>query len=329
MPHLRSVPTTTAPDAMEEAPPIVVLMNARSGAQQGDTTQATIEARLRQARRRFRIVAVDHPDQLAARARGEAQAAQRDGAALVAAGGDGTLNAVARAALAADVPFGALPQGTFNYFARCHGIALDLDAALTQLLSARITPLQVGRVCDVHDAHPFLVNGSVGLYPRLLEEREEVKSRFGRKRFIALLAGLNTLLHGAPRWRLVLQADGAPPRALRLTTLFVGNNRLQLEQLGVPEAPVVDRGRLAALLVQAPTRRAMLAAALRGALGRVTAAPDVDSLAFDRIEVRPQDPSVRWLKVAVDGEVMQLQPPLVFDLVPRRLQFLAPTAAPP
>ncbi len=304
-------------------------MNARSGAQQGDTTQAVIEARLQDAQRPFRIIALDDPEQLAARARSEAQAARREGAALVAAGGDGTLNAVAHAALEADVPFGALPQGTFNYFARCHGIDLDLDGALTQLLSARITPLQVGRVRDAHGAHPFLVNGSVGLYPQLLEDREVVKSRFGRNRFIALLAGLNTLLRGAPRWRLLLHADGAPVRALRLTTLFVGNNRLQLEQLGVPQAGVVDPGQLAALLVQAPTRLAMFAAALRGALGRVTAAPAVDTLAFDRIEVQAQDPAVRWLKVAVDGEVMQLQPPLVFDLVPRRLQFLAPTAAAP
>jgi diacylglycerol kinase family enzyme len=326
MPHLHNDLAAGARPAEPAAvaPPLVVLMNARSGAQQADTTYSTIEARLHGAQRRFRIVEVEQAQDLAAQARSEAQAAQAIGAVLVACGGDGTLNTVARAALAADVPFGALPQGTFNYFARCHGIALELDDALTQLLAARITPVQVGRVSDRRDNHPFLVNASVGLYPRLLEDREAVKAHLGRNRFIAFLAGLRTLLRGTPRWRLVVQADGAPPRALRLTTLFIGNNRMQLENLGVPQAGVVDQGRLAAVLVRAPTRRAMVAAAVRGAVGHVTTAQAVDSLAFDRVEVRPQDAGVQWLKVAVDGEVLQLQPPLVFDTMPLPLRLMAP-----
>ena len=306
------------------APPLVVLMNARSGAQQADTTYRTIEARLHGAQRRFRIVEVERAQELPARARSEAQAARASGAVLVACGGDGTLNTVARATLAADAPLGALPHGTFNYFARCHGIALELDDALTQLLAGRITPVQVGRVSNRRESHPFLVNASVGLYPRLLEDREAVKARLGRTRFIALLAGLRTLLRGTPRWRLVLQADGAPPRALRLTTLFISNNRMQLEKLGVPMAGVVDQGGLAAVLVRAPNRRAMLAAAVRGAAGHVTTAQAVDSLTFDRMQVHPQDPAVLWLKVAVDGEVLQLQPPLVFDTMPRALRLMAP-----
>lgn len=310
------------------APPLVVLMNARSGAQQAEAAYRTIATRLQAAQRRFRIVEVERAQDLAAQARSEAQAARTTSAVLVACGGDGTLNTVARAALEADVPFGALPQGTFNYFARCQGIALELDDALTQLLAGRSTPVQVGRVSDRRDSHPFLVNASVGLYPRLLEDREAVKARLGRNRFIALLAGLRTLLRGAPRWRLLVQADGAPARALRLTTLFIGNNRMQLEKLGVPQAGAVDQGRLVAMLLRAPTRRAMLAAAMRGAVGHVTTAQAVDSLAFDRVQVRPQDAAVQWLKVAIDGEVLQLQPPLVFDTMPRALRLMAPPADP-
>ena len=53
-----------------------------------------------------------------------------EGGALVACGGDGTINAVAAAALAEDVPLGILPQGTFNFFGRTHGISSDIDAAV-------------------------------------------------------------------------------------------------------------------------------------------------------------------------------------------------------
>lgn len=39
----------------------------------------------------------------------------------MAAGGDGTINAVAQQAVARGA-FGVLPQGTFNYFSRAHGL---------------------------------------------------------------------------------------------------------------------------------------------------------------------------------------------------------------
>ncbi|MCK7495945.1 MAG: acylglycerol kinase family protein [Comamonadaceae bacterium] len=45
--------------------------------------------------------------------------------AVVAVGGDGTLNTVAQAAHAAGCAMGVVPQGTFNYFARTHGIPAD------------------------------------------------------------------------------------------------------------------------------------------------------------------------------------------------------------
>ena len=45
--------------------------------------------------------------------------------AIVAVGGDGTLNTVAQAAHKLGCAMGVVPQGTFNYFARTHGIAAD------------------------------------------------------------------------------------------------------------------------------------------------------------------------------------------------------------
>ncbi len=49
---------------------------------------------------------------------------------VVAAGGDGTLNAVAQSLIQHDIPMGILPLGPFNYVARALNIPLDiLDAA--------------------------------------------------------------------------------------------------------------------------------------------------------------------------------------------------------
>ena len=66
----------------------------------------------------------------------------------MAVGGDGTINTVAQATLLAGLPFGIIPQGTFNYSSRTHGIPSDVREATTALLSARVKPIQVGEVND-------------------------------------------------------------------------------------------------------------------------------------------------------------------------------------
>ena len=136
--------------------------------------------------------------------------------AVVAVGGDGTLNTVAQAAHAAGCAMGVVPQGTFNYFARTHGIPADPADAIRLLLHAAPLPVQVAGIND----RVFLVNASLGLYPDLLEDREAYKARFGRSRSVAFVAACATLLGAQRRLRLHIETGGTArdvddPDALR------------------------------------------------------------------------------------------------------------------
>lgn len=55
---------------------------------------------------------------------------------------------------------GVVQQGTFNYFARTHGIPVDLADAVRHLLRAVPSPVQVAGI----NQRVFLVNASLGLY---------------------------------------------------------------------------------------------------------------------------------------------------------------------
>jgi hypothetical protein len=103
------------------------------------------------------------------------------------------------------------------------------------------------------------------------------------------------------------------PRLLRTPTLFVGNNAMQLARLGIPEAEAVARGEgvLAAIVVRPIGTLAMFGLALRGALGTLGDADQVESFAFCRLVAEPL--GYRRIKVAIDGEVMRMVPPLVFE----------------
>jgi diacylglycerol kinase family enzyme len=298
-----------------------IVLNAGSGHAETDERRTVIESVLAAAGRQFQLTIVDQPgtiDDIAAQAAQQAAAA---GGVLVAAGGDGTINAVARQAVTHGCAFGVLPQGTFNYFARTHGIPEDLREAVHALLAARLHPVQVGMVND----QVFLVNASIGLYPKLLEEREIDKKQFGRSRLVAALSALKTILSPHRRLRLVLQIDGKLQR-LRTATFFVGNNRLQMEQVGIaPLTAALEDGRLAAVAPRTKGKLGMLWLALHGALGRLGQADQLAAFSFTEMEVKVQTLSRRRrIKVATDGEVTLMKTPLAFKVLEDQLLLLKP-----
>ena len=151
-----------------------IVLNAGSGHSETELRRSTIESVLAAAGRQCHLELVDDPAELADKARSMAARAVAEGGILVAAGGDGTINTVAHEAVLAGCPFGVLPQGTFNYFGRTHGIPEDLAEAVYALLRGKVRPVQVGLLNN----KIFLVNASVGLYPKLLEEREHDKQQY-------------------------------------------------------------------------------------------------------------------------------------------------------
>jgi diacylglycerol kinase family enzyme len=304
--------------------PLFVVLNVRSGRRDGQETGALLGRLLSESGRRHELITVERGADLGAIARRAAQKAVAEEGILVAAGGDGTVNAVAQAAHDTGCRLGVLPQGTFNYFGRTHGIPTDTEEATRALLGAQVRPVQVGLVND----RVFLVNASLGLYPDLLEDREHFKSRFGRTRWVAAVAALATLLREHRGLRLEIELAGQV-RAVRASTLFVGNNRLQLDQVGIEERHGIDNGQIAAVMLKPVGTWAMLGLLVRGALGTLGEADQIHSFQFRQMKVRPWLPyGLRRAKVAADGEIMWLRTPLDLRVSPRPLFLMVPSAAP-
>jgi diacylglycerol kinase family enzyme len=307
---------------MHAPAPLFVILNAGSGSKDAAEARSTIEAVLRDAGRDHRLMVVDEAHRLPALAREAAQAARTQGGIVVAAGGDGTVNAVASAAMDAGVVLGVLPLGTFNYFCRVHGIPDDLADATRLLIDGVPRPVQAGLVND----RLFLVSASLGLYPQVIEDREAYKRRYGRSRIVALWAGLVTLMQAHRPLRLALESHGAA-RQLRTPTLFVGNNALQLAQLGIEHAQAIHEGELVAITLRPIGTLTMAWLLLRGAFGQLGEANEVSSFSFERLTVRPAPLGTRLAKVAIDGEVVWLRAPLTFRVAPASLRLMTPAHA--
>jgi len=308
-----------SPD-LDLAAPLQFVINAAAGSNAADAKREVIEAALNAAGRQGNLL-FSHPADLAQVAQQAAKQALATRTAVVAVGGDGTLNTVAQAAHALGCPMGVVPQGTFNYFARTHGIPSNPADATRQLLQWSPWPVQVAAIND----RVFLVNASLGLYPDLLEDREAYKARFGRSRWVAFWAASATLLRAQRRLRLHIE-QGASVRDVQALTLFVGNNRLQLEQLGVEPKQAISAAHITAVMLRPIGTFSMLRLMLHGAMGTLGEADSVEHFEFDHLVVRPTlAPGRRGVKVAFDGEVTRLRAPLDFRVLTKPLYLLMPS----
>ena len=310
--------------AFDPAAPLLFVINDASGAHDIGAKCQVIESALAESGRKGELL-VCRPSELQQTASRAARQAASCGAAVVAVGGDGSLNTVAQAAHSAGCAMGVIPCGTFNYFARTHGIPTEPAEAARMLLTARPHPVQVAAIND----RLFLVNASLGLYPELLREREAYKARFGRSRWVAFVAAVATLLRAQRRLRLHIET-GSTARDVQTLTLFVSNNRLQLDQLGAHPADGVagtpGHGSMAALMLRPIGTWAMVRLMLHGAMGTLGEAAGVESFEFHHMVIRPRlSPGRRQISVAFDGEVERMRTPIDIRVLDKPLYLLHAT----
>lgn len=318
-PPLRLAP---APE-VDPTSPLLFVINAASGRNDRDATRAAIKASLGEAGRTGELIEAK-PEAIGRIAQEAAAEAANRRTAVVAVGGDGTINAVANAAHARGCAMGVVPQGTFNYFARTHGLPVEPAQAVSALVRAQPVPVQVGTI----NGRVFLVNASLGLYPQLLEDRETFKRRFGRSRWVAVGAALVTLFGRHRQLDLRIELAGRT-RDVTTPTLFVGNNRLQLKQVGLEAVEALGDRRIAAVMLRPIGTLSMFWLLCRGAFGTLGEASTVESFQFQSMVVRPRRGLGRSrLKVAMDGEVSWIRAPVEFRAASTPLYLLKSPLAP-
>jgi YegS/Rv2252/BmrU family lipid kinase len=239
--------------------------------------------------------------------------------AVIAGGGDGTISAVAAALVSGDTPLGVLPLGTLNHFAKDLGIPLDLAAAANVIAANNSRLIDLARVND----RIFINNSSLGVYARAIVDRDATRSRLRLSKWPAMaLAALKTFLR-APLIHVRVNAEGTVEQ-LKSPLIFVGNNRYRLDLLNVGARDRLDEGLLSLYFARAQSRWGMLKLLFNGALGRLQQDRDFETL-YPR-EVWMKTRRTR-LHVAADGEVLRMNAPLHYEILPRALRVFVPCDA--
>lgn len=240
---------------------------------------------------------------------------------VVAAGGDGTLNAVAKRLMHTNIPMGVIPLGTFNYVARVLDIPIDVFAAADVIATGKFREVHVATIND----QIYLNNASLGLYPLFIKKRELYNQHFGRFPLNAYTSGLDVLLREHKSLKLSINVDGQKyPVATPL--IFFGNNQLQLCDMKLRIAKCAANGKLAGVVVAKSDRFSLLKMLLKLIQGKIEQTPDVYTFCAENITVGCKKDKVT---VAIDGELMELETPLNFSVQKSSLKVMVPNVITP
>lgn len=235
---------------------------------------------------------------------------------IVAAGGDGTLNTVAQKLVYTDIALGIIPMGTFNYVARALNIPLEIMAAAQVIVEGMRRDVNVSTVNE----YIYLNNASIGLYPKIIEQRETDNARFGRFRAVALLSGFAVLMREQYKLRLRMTIDGEKTR-MESPLVFFGNNQLQLQDFHLQLSECVAQGKLAAVAITELSRWQLIKLVHRLQTGTFEQAPEVTCICAESIKIESR---ARTMKVAIDGEIVYVNTPLLFKVAHKALQVMVP-----
>jgi diacylglycerol kinase (ATP) len=186
---------------------------------------------------------------------GQARKALEAGATMVlAAGGDGTVRAVAEVVQGTDASLALLPSGTGNLLARNLSLTLnDVQHSVHSAFAGGDRSIDVAlsdiyREDGSHTRHAFLVMAGFGIDAKMLAATDdELKAKVG---WLAYVKALVAVLRDKNLLRLRFKLDGEDVRHMRANTMIIGNaGSLPGNILLLPEA-AVDDGQLDVVILR-------------------------------------------------------------------------------
>lgn len=233
---------------------------------------------------------------------------------IVAAGGDGTISAVASVVAGSEASFAVIASGTLNHFAKDTNTPLDLIEAISLLKKLKTKRVDVAEVND----QIFINNSSIGIYSASLEERSRLEKLVG-KWPAALWAMLKTAIR-FPLYTVSLQTGESKKKSTyRSPLIFIGNNSYNLNGFGLTDRTLLTKGELSVYIAKTSTRLSVLRLLFSIARGALHDSDNFVSLRTSSLTIETHKKKV---SVSYDGEFKKIASPLNYKIHKKALRLV-------
>jgi len=230
---------------------------------------------------------------------------------VVAAGGDGTIGAIAAELLGKDTALGILPLGSIMNIGRMLGLPRELEAAATVLSAGVVRSVDVGEA----NGRTFYEAGSVGMNAAMFREAQ----RFDRGDYVSVLRTIWVAFRYRPA-RMTIELDD---RTVRTRALMVTVSNGPYTGAGMTVAPdaKLDDGTFDVVVFRHFSKLDLLRHLATIAFGRRKYSPHVTTYRSRRVRVSSRRP----LPTRADSNDLGTTP-VEFVTRPRALRVVVPRA---
>lgn len=294
-------------------PKLTVIINPKSGSA-GDDFKERIEAALQKQEAEFEILETT-PE---SGGREIAADAVENGAThILACGGDGTIMSVVNGIAAQEIEgetdarpiLSIIPGGTANLLATALKIPTDLEKAIEIALNGRDTVIDLGKCGNEY----FALGLGLGLTERLVSQASvKQKEKIGKLAYaVAMLREL-----GARPVAFTFKLDERASKRARGVAIVVANTGTVGGKIHFAPRAKMDDGLLDLCILHHFGLRDVVRLIFRSLLGNMPADRAVSFYQAKRIEIHSNPP----LDLQIDGEVVDMQTPLVIEVVAKALR---------
>ncbi|MCK6417735.1 MAG: hypothetical protein L6Q57_02200 [Alphaproteobacteria bacterium] len=236
-------------------------------------------------------------------------------------GGDGTIASAAAHFRKTSTPFGILPMGTMNLFARYLGIANDFEAAARLYPFASLQKVDTGNI----NGQMFLCNVMLGIAPELARVREENRGHTKIHHWLHWGHAVFKKLATARSTRLILTHKGSS-KPWRGKALVIANNSYKPGSSPLDaDAKTLQQGELGVYLVNPHGALESV-----GLITKLMSGQWQDDKTVEHFETKALvlESSNRETQIVVDGELRRMKYPLIVLADPQSLNVLVPSHQP-
>lgn len=286
-----------------------VIVNPAAG--RGDVSKyaAQLKTLLGQSKLDFDLVITKSPGQAIELAR----EAARNFEAVVAVGGDGTVNEVINGIMGTGAALGIIPAGTGNDIARTLGIPFDLEKAARALFNPGTVTIDIGKDIDGY----FACILGIGFPSDVMHHANTSNSRFRGP--TAIKASIIQVVNKLQPYNVVIEADGEPFSAA-VMGIFILNTRYTGGGVQVAPDAVYDDGLLDVVIMHEMGKLEFLNILPKAFSGKHIGHPKVQVIRAEKIRITTAEP----LRKDFDGNIYGTTP-VDAVVLPKALKVLVPS----
>ncbi len=290
--------------------PVAVLINSEAGSVLA-TDQSILTTRIVEAFARNGLAAAPlfvPGDKLAGEFR---RLAAVEGQLIVIAGGDGSVNAILPEAIKLRALFAVLPLGTLNLIGKDLGLTGNLEHDAAAIANGADIDCDAVRANDA----VFHSNAGLGFFVTMASERQAARRQFPFSKTLGFAWAAARTFWTSRRVEITYTKDGQAAVA-SADAVLVTNNRFA----GTPwRRDALDAGILEIHVLQAPTLMLRLKALAAVASGAWRELDNLTTTSASEVTIRRR--RRKAMRVAMDGEIVTLDNPLRFVVLPGALRI--------